>query len=494
MDDPAAMVRTAQSLHAQNRVPEAIAAYQEFLLRWPEHADSWYNLGLLLRQVRRFDDALVCYQQALALGISSPESVHLNRSVIFADYLRQDEAAERELEAALALKSAYIPALLNLANLYEDRGRRDDALMRYREVLALDPRCFEALARYANMHLPSDVSAELISNLRTAIADGGCTVIERSTLGFALGRLLDVTAAYDEAFDVYAAANRDSQTSAVSGTLRYNRQHHTQLVDRLIRASIHSTARAAADHRASATPPSNPQPIFVCGMFRSGSTLIEQLLASHRGIVAGGELDLLPADIVRQLAPFPEALSKISDFECDRLANIYLESLRKLFPAATRVTDKRPDNFLYIGLIKTLFPAAKIVHTTRDPLDNCLSIFFLHLDQRMSYASDLLDIAHYYREYRRLMAHWQQLYGTDIIEVNYDDYVREPQRAAAPLFDALGLQFDARYLAHANSGRSIKTASVWEVREPLYLRSSGRSEHYIRQLAPLRNELADLLP
>ena len=485
MQDPAAMARAAQSLQLQNRVAEAISSYQELLLRWPEHADSWYNLGLLLRQVRRFDDALICYQKALNLNISNPETVHLNRAVIYSDYLRQDELAERELEAALVLNATYIPALLNLANLHEDRGRRTQALARYREVLGLDPRCFEALARFANMQAPADINLELIAQLRSAIGDTSANDAERATLGFALGRLLDADAAYDDAFLVYSAANRDSKASAAPGTLRYHSRQQEQLVDRLINASVTNPDLSAASAQL------NPQPIFVCGMFRSGSTLIEQLLARHPDVVAGGELDLLPANIVRELTPFPEALGKISRPECDRLANVYLDSLRKLFPGATYVTDKRPDNFLYIGLIKSLFPAAKIVHTTRDPRDNCLSIFFLHLDQRMSYASDLLDIGHYYREYRRLMAHWQMLYGADIIEVSYDDFVREPDSVGTTLFNSLGLQFDARYLESGDAEHSIKTASVWQVREPIYRNSSGRAQHYAAQLAPLQQYLAD---
>ena len=124
------------------------------------------------------------------------------------------------------------------------------------------------------------------------------------------------------------------------------------------------------------------------------------------------------------------------------MAGRYLQTLSDLYPGAEYVTDKRPDNFLNIGLIKTLFPDARIVHTTRNPLDNCLSIYFLHLDQRMSYALDLLDIGHYYREYRRLMAHWQALYGPDILDFDYDAYVRDPGPAVERLLAFCGLEAD----------------------------------------------------
>ena len=195
-----------------------------------------------------------------------------------------------------------------------------------------------------------------------------------------------------------------------------------------------------------------------------------------------------------ELQPFPESLGSISAGRLESLARRYLDELARLFPAAAYVTDKRPDNFLYIGLIKSLFPHARIVHTIRNPLDNCLSIFFLHLDHRMSYALDLMDIGHYFRQYYRLMAHWKGLFGPDIFDFNYDAFVREPTLTAARLFEFLELPWEERYLASPRSAGAIKTASVWQVREPLYRRSSGRARHYVRHLAALREYLADLLP
>ena len=171
----------------------------------------------------------------------------------------------------------------------------------------------------------------------------------------------------------------------------------------------------------------------------------------------------------------------------------YLQTLSGLYPGAEYVTDKRPDNFLNIGLIKTLFPDARIVHTTRNALDNCLSIYFLHLDQRMSYALDLLDIGHYYREYRRLMAHWQALYGPDILDFDYDAYVRDPGPAVERLLAFCGLEPDENCLRGSGATGAVKTASVWQVREPLHERSSGRWRNYARQLAALEADLGDIV-
>jgi hypothetical protein len=158
------------------------------------------------------------------------------------------------------------------------------------------------------------------------------------------------------------------------------------------------------------------------------------------------------------------------------------------------VTDKRLDNFLLVGFIKSLFPAARIIHTTRNPLDNCLSIFFLHLDPGVGYAHELMDIGHYLREDRRLMLHWQRRFGPDLFEFNYDSFVRQPAAEAARLFEFLGLQWDDRYLSAENRSRAVKTASVWQVRESIYTRSSGRAANYQAELSGLREYLSDLLP
>jgi hypothetical protein len=209
---------------------------------------------------------------------------------------------------------------------------------------------------------------------------------------------------------------------------------------------------------------------------------------------AGGELALLPGLISAHVSPYPEAARGLTGTALESLANKYFAPLAQLFPDGAHVTDKRPDNFLYIGLIKKLFPQAKIVHTVRNPLDVCLSIYFLHLDQRMNYAFELADIAQHYRHYRRLMAHWQTLYGADIFDFDYDAFVSHPRAVAGRLLEFCGLSWDERCLALDRQGGAVKTASVWQVREPLYQRSSGRWRHYERHLGALRAALGDLAP
>lgn len=476
------LLNEASLLKRQGREAEAIAAYERLLARWPDLPDSWYNLALLQRRARQFAAALTSYQNALDRHVTKPEEVHLNRAVIYTDHLRQYEEAERELLGALALNADYLPALMNLANLHEDLGRREAALGAYERILRLDPRNFEALARYSHLKIFEKADDPLIGQLQRALASAGANAAERASLGFALGRALDSCGAYAAAFGAHAAANRASRDSAGAAFASYDRIGEERYVDRLIQAFPGTSVAVSPSEK-------SPQPIFICGMFRSGSTLIEQVLGGHPRVTAGGELDLVPHIAQQALAPFPESMMSVSPERLAALAADYLASLATLFPGAEYVTDKRPDNFLYLGLIKCLFPNAKIVHTTRDPLDNCLSIFFLHLDQRMSYALDLMDTGHHYRQYLRLMAHWKALFGADIHDVNYDAFVHDPQRVAREALEFLGLEWDERCLAPAAAERAIKTASVWQVREPVHRRSSGRSQHYARELSALRDYL-----
>ena len=189
--DQRTLLREAVLLERAGRLSEAENTYERLLARWPDLPDGWYNLAILQRKARRFDAALASYQRALEQGVTQPEEVHLNRGVIYSDCLRQDAAAERELNAALALKPDYLPALLNLANLREDLGQRDAALALYERILALDPGSCEGLARYAELKSAASADDPLVARLTRAIAEPRAAPPEKARLGFALGKVLD---------------------------------------------------------------------------------------------------------------------------------------------------------------------------------------------------------------------------------------------------------------------------------------------------------------
>lgn len=483
-DDQVSMLLRHAAEHARSgRLEQAIATYERLLAQRPGLPDSWYNLAWLQRQAGHYEAALASYRQALDSGVAQPEEVHLNRSVIYADGLRRSDEAERELHAALTLAPRYTPALQNLANLHEDRGRRAEALVTYERLLAIEPAAHEALARYAALRGAVGRDDPLLARLRRAIDAPATALDAKASLGFALGKLLDDCQAYDEAFEAYTAANRHSRASVGSAGPLYDRRAHERLIDHLIATFAPPTEAAPIAVE--------PPPIFICGMFRSGSTLAEQLLASHPEVCAGGELDLLSNLVHRSLGGDATAVTRLGPDALASIAQRYRQMLRQLAPDGRRVTDKRPDNFLHIGLIKTLFPNARIVHTTRHVLDNALSIYFLHIDPSMGYAFDLGDIGHYIVQYRRLMAHWKSRYGADILDFDYDALVREPRPAVERLLAFCDLPWDDVCLSFPHVANAVRTASVWQVRQPIYRHASGRWRHYERHLGPLLGTLGD---
>lgn len=487
------LLQQARKLEQAGRGGQAATAYQDLLQQYPELPDVWYALGYLLRQLGRFDDALTAYAQALERGVRDPHEVHLNRAVIFTDYLHDHDAAERELLAALRLDPNYVPARLNLGNLCEDLGQREQAIAHYEQILIQPERGggvpalrVDAIARLLSLRVPESIDDPWLQ--RAADCARSSDPIDdsnRANLLFALGRTYDALRSYDLAFAAFADANHHAGRNGPP----YRPQAMKLHVDALIAATPRSFA---------ASPPNDHgdrlEPVFICGMFRSGSTLIEQVLNAHPLITAGGELDFFPRLVAGPLAPFPASMSGLDNDACATLAMQYREHLQRIVShqgsGARYVTDKRPDNFLLLGLIKRLFPRARIIHTTRDPLDNGLSVFTQHLHQAAApYSSDLSAIGHYYGQYRRLLAHFDTCFAEDILRFDYDQFVRDPEPCLRRLLEFLQLPWDARCLDFHAQRSTVKTASLWQVRRPLYRESSGRWRNYTCQLQPLRDAL-----
>src|SRR5690606_451750 len=349
---------------------------------------------------------------------------------------------------------------------FEESGQRAEAIELYERILAINPDHPGALARIAYADRVQEDSA-LPGRLEAAIRRAGADRLARGELSFARGKSLDELARYEEAFARYRAANE-------LGKLRippYDRKKTEAAFGRLI-----ELFNAGWLERASTGSPEAP--VFICGMFRSGSTLVEQILAAHPAIIAGGETGILSSLIARKLSPYPERIRDIAPGELEQIREAYLAGLRELCPAEQAITDKRPDNFLHLGLVKAMFPAARIIYTRRNPADNCLSIYFQQLTGALSYATDLGNTAHYHRQHERLMNHWQALFPENVFTVDYDELVRSPEPLVRELLGFLGLDWDEACLDFPRSSNLVKTASVWQVREALHTRSSGRWRNY----------------
>ena len=476
------LTRAAEACMANGRLDEAITAYRQLLSLNPGLADAWYNLGYLHRCRRHFEPAITAYRMALSCHVVRPEEVHLNLAVILSEHLNRVDEAEVELQSALGLNPDFVPALLNLGNLQEDMGQSQQARSSYRNVLEIEPENGRAAGRLAMIDVFEGKAGDAVPVLQAALDAGPPTPDDRAELGFALGHARDALGEYDAAFAALAAAN-NAMREATPPSFRYDPDTQERLVDDLIRIFPVATTNDPE--------PATREPVFICGMFRSGSTLAESILASHSRVTAGGEFEFLPALVAEKLQPYPQSLISAGPPFREELRATYLEELAAIHPQHDMITDKRPDNFLHIGLIKTLFPSAKIVHTFRNPLDNILSVYFGNFDQSVSYGNRLDDIAHWYIQYQRLMAHWRMLFGDDIFELDYDRVVANPEASIRPLIAFCGLDWEDACLKRNSVQDAVRTLSSWQVRQPLHSRSSGRWRNYATHLEKVR-EMMDL--
>jgi tetratricopeptide (TPR) repeat protein len=452
----------------------AIGHYHRLLQRRPDMASAHFNVALLYKKEKRYDEAVASYERAAELDPERAQEVWSNLGVLYSE-LHQPEKAAEMYERALELDPQYVPALFNRAAIYEEAGKKEQAVGLYRQVLAIDPSHAGAIGRLVHAERFTSESDSRLDLLQKGMDAAQEDARAREELFFALGKARDDLGQYDQAFAAYRAANDLGKQRGP----RYDPSITEAAFSRLIEAfdsdwiGTHGTNSQAS-------------PIFICGMFRSGSTLVEQMLAAHPEIAAGGELDCLPWLVARRLSPYPERARSASREELEAVAEAYRSMAAALFPQpSAHITDKRPDNFLYLGVAKALFPSARFVYTRRDARDNCLSIYFQHLDG-LTYAADLGDTAHYYRQHERLMAHWLRSFGDDVFTVDYDALVRGPEPILRQLLAFLGVDWDDRCLDFQATDRPAKTASVWQVREALHTRSSGRWRNYEPYIGPIQ--------
>jgi tetratricopeptide (TPR) repeat protein len=468
--------RLATVLLTLGRPDEAANTYYSLLEAHPEYTDIRFNLARLLKRAGRPEEALEQYRRCLRDGISGPEEVHTNISVILSGLHRHAEA-EQALQKALDIAPAYAPAVYNLGLLLEEKGRWEEARGLFQSLLKQDTGHVDAMVRLAFGERYSAPSAPLVEDMKQAVELDSTGPLARENLAYALGKIHDDCSQYNEAFAWYARANQLSRARVGA----YRRDELEARVDSLI-------AICDGDWLGNIEPVSDAAPLFICGMFRSGSTLLEQVLAAHPAVTAGGEIDYFPRRLAAMSGDYPALLASLSAQDMKSLGVNYLSMLEEAFGTLV-VTNKRPDNFLYLGLIRALYPNARIVHTRRDPLDNSLSVFFQPLESALDYANDLQSIGHYYLQYRRLMDHWRTVLRPSVMDVDYEQLVSEPEPVIGTVLDFLGLEWDDACLRFYESDNRVRTASVSQVREPLYQRSAGRWNNYSTQLEPLRELL-----
>lgn len=470
--------------------------------------------GDLLWDQERFELALECYLQAV--GRDSGNASYHYRTAISAQRTGRLELVGKHLTEMIRLDPHHPVGRRSLAQWSLSMGNLPAALQESAAALALAPGDPEAIVCRATVLLSARQDREAANLLESLLDSGyrsaslaetyarlsaktgrepgaisllyeqiqtpGAPAWQRATLHYAAAGLLDRIGLYDAAFEQARLANEASRRphDPLASSRGIDRQIEYFTADRL-----DGLPRASHGSR---------RPVFIIGMHRSGTTLVEQILASHPQVHGAGELQTIGlmagrlAAQNRSAAGYPECLDALSLRAANRLAGEYLSVLHAAHPSATYVTDKMPTNFLYLGLIRRLFPDCHVIHCTRDPRDTCLSCYFTPFVLGEAYKYDLRHVASFYRDYCRLMRHWNDV-NIPMLEVRYEDSVEDLEGQTRRMLEFLGLPWDPQCLEFHRNSRYVGTASRDQVCRPIYRSSIGRWKNYSRHLAALIDDL-----
>lgn len=474
----------AAALQALKRYEEALAGYTRAIALKPDFAEAYYNRGNVLQEMRRYQNAAASYERALTLRPSFAEA-HNNLGQALRKMKRYDDALAA-FDKAIALKPDYAEAFQNRGATLVSKGDMPNAEKMFVTALALKPHCSSSLLDLVSIRPYRDADHPDAKRILTLLEKPGTSSDDRECLYFALGKIYDDCRLYDRAFECFRTANEihNSRNS-------YNREAVTMLADCILDVFT----KGFLDRRCAFGSDSR-SPVFIVGMPRSGTTLMASILSNHPEIGTAGELPTINESILRlpeivgSEIPYPFAAKHLNGAVASRLATEYEARLRRDIGAGLLyVIDKHPLNFRDLGFIFMLFPKARIIHCTRDPLDTALSNYFQRFSSQYAYSFDLANIAHFYREYLRLMAHWRGTLPVQMIHVSYEDMVMHTEKTARSALDWLGLEWDERCLAPHTNPCAVETASRWQVRQPIYKESIGRWRHYENHLAALREML-----
>jgi tetratricopeptide (TPR) repeat protein len=430
----------------------------------PRRARSHYGIGSAQLERGRVEDAAASFQQVLDL-----EPAHVAAHLGLAAALRQQRRvveAQAICARALALAPRSAEAVWLLGELRGDLGAFPEAQALYRRAIEIDPSFPSAFSSMALQRKMTAADAPWQRGVERLLAQGP-PLSHAIGLRYALGKYCDDLGRHDDAFHHYRLANELTKRYGAV----YDGEKLTRHVDKLI--ATFDAGFMSTPPRASASL--SERPVFVLGMPRSGTSLAEQILASHSAVFGAGEISFWDDAFG---AYDPQALSAIADE--------YLARTAQAPAGALRVVDKMPANFLYAGLIHAVFPRARIIHLRRHPIDTCLSIYFQNFLNAAAFCNDLEHLAHYYREYVRITDHWRAvLPATAFLEVPYEDLVADQERWTRRMLEFIELPWEPQCLEFHRAERVVITASKWQVRQSINAASVGRWRNYERYVGPL---------
>jgi len=466
-------------LRCLGKVNEAIAAGEQAMRLAPEDGEACYLLGLALNQAGRRKDAITHYRDALNKDPEHDRAANNLGSALEAEGKLSE--AESFYARAAASNPRNAQAHNNLGAILSARGDLHDARKCFMAAIDADPLFIHAHFNLSTLKKYRAGDPHLNAMEKLALQAQHLPADVQMRLWFSLGKAWEDVGRYDDSFAAYARGNRLYRAS-----IRYDEISAAQSIRDIVRRFDAALAQKAIAGLSDDTP------IFIVGMPRSGTTLIEQIISSHSGVFGAGELHDLCNVVAKEwnIQPgisYVDRLASASEEELHSLGRSYLQKIRALDATTPRITDKMPGNYFYIGLIHKIFPNAKIIHCVRDPMDTCFSNYSRFFKETMPFAYDLQELGRYWRQYDALMQHWKKILPEDtILDVRYEDVVADLEGQARRLIGYCGLPWEEGCLAFHKNERLVKTASVAQVRQPIYQSSVARWEHYRKHLEPLR--------
>lgn len=463
----------------------AIKDGQEAVAVEPGNVNGHYNLGLALADKEDYPQAIQCYQKALSIKADFSNAYNNMGSAL--EKLEQRPEAETAYRKAIDCDKNNVEAQNNLGFNLSEQGKLEEARERLELAIKLKPDFISAhqhishLKKYTADDPQLAQLEDLLKNQQQFPPE------DRAKLFFAIGKAHDDIGKYPQAFAAFQAGNRLHHQ-----TLGNNEAQSAQQADSIIK---HFNSDFFKRYQGKGLE--DKTPIFIVGMPRSGTTLTEQILASHADVFGAGELKdlhnaILSATRGRSKTTLAEAIIELEPTTINKIGQEFIDALRAYSSDSTHVTDKMPANYFYIGLIHLALPNAKIIHSMRDPMDSCLSNYTRLFNDTMDFAYDLGTLGRYYNRYMQLMQHWQSVLpeGT-ILDVRYEDTVADVEAQTRRILDFVGLPWDDNCLEFHKNSRRVRTASVAQVRQPIYKTSVSGWKRFEKQLQPLMDIVSE---
>ncbi len=426
-------------------------------------------------------DARIAYERALKMNPKDKE-VALSLGEIYRR-LGEPKKAEKVYKSLMVETPGDGQALVGLAHVARGRGNAKKALDFAMRALKTRPHNSGAWAIFAESRKFNELPKEF-SQMEEVFEKIHPETESSISLGFSMGKILDDVGDYERAFKVFREANDKVD-------IQYDTGSSDESAGTLFNVFTPQFFEKCKDYGSS-----SERPVFIVGMPRSGTSLTEQILASHPDVFGAGELQIMGdmrVHIIPEFQdvplPYPQCLTELGPEAFAKMADFYLEKSSEAAGNEIRITDKFPHNFANLGLVSTLFPKARIIHCKRDPMDTCFSIYVRNFTRNYPFASKFEFLGHQYKQYLRIMDHWKSVLPVEILEVNYEDVIADQEGQSRRMVDFVGLPWDDACLEFNKTKRSVVTFSHWQVRQPIYSSSVAKWKQYEPWLGPLKDAL-----